>query len=116
MDKKKFLGFLRIGVRWFAMIIVSILIMSGFLRFVELNTYCEDDFSYYQFLDLYCEKSGFFNYKVRCEIPVGVSISCYNDMLGFSFPVVKSGGSHSGIVDYNYENNYYDDFIIDYNV
>ena len=109
MEKKKLFRFLRIGIRWFAMILASILMMSGFVRFVELNTEC-DGFSYYQFLDVYCETSGFFNYKVRCDIPLGNELYCYNDMLGFRFDVVRTS-NYIGFVDYNV-----DDVVIDFDL
>lgn len=95
--------------RFIAWIIIGILAFSGFLRFVELNTECDNFNNYYEFQNSYCNYSGFLNHKVKCEIPVGVDINCNCDLGIFSFPVVKTKGNMpygyepiSGEPDYNF--------------
>lgn len=92
IKKSKVRKFFREVLRWFGMLLLSLLAMSGFIRFVELNTTCEGFNSYYEFQDIFCEKSGFLNYKIKCDIPVYVELNCVCDFGLFSFPVARTEG------------------------
>jgi len=98
MFKKKinYKKVLREGIRWGAMILASFLMMSGFLRVIEINTTCvssndfleEYRYSYYDFLFNNCERSGFLNLLFSCDLTYISSTTCFFEYKDFSFVIL----------------------------